>query len=208
MAQSPVYQCDMGAERRSLSGYWLWSGDNQLSFGHEPPAPYVPPQCRQIDACRRGAEMLHRHGQYYNSTYHGIFVPGFLGGYHGYYNETEIGRATPSLSAQIVFQELLHQPAPGPRAAEPVRSNQHTRIPLLGLVRHMVVPAELLILNITEEDHRLHPGTVARFVFNRGGTLHIGTFGVGMGILPVLNGTAAPEAWRNLDVGIAARLCR
>ena len=72
----------------------------------------------------------------------------------------------------------------------------------------MVVPAELLILKVTEEDHRLHPGTVVRFVFNRGGTLYIGTFGVGMGVLPVLNGTADPGAGRDLDVAIAARLCR
>lgn len=155
-----------------------------------------------------GADLLHQHGPRFNSSYNGIFVPGVLVGFHGYYNETEIASVGRTVSTAAVYEELLRRPTPAARVERPVRTGDRTRIPGLGAVRHVVVPSERMVLNITDDPHLLSPGAVVRFVFQRDGSVFIGSFGEGMGALPVLNGLGAPATWRAVDDDIAKRFCR
>ena len=137
-----------------------------------------------------------------------MFVPGILVGFHGYFNETVIGTVTSGLTADQVFTELRHLPTPAPRARQPVVTGDKTAIPQLGTVRHVVSVEDRVVVNITDNSHVLTPGAVVRFVFTRGPTILIGTFGEGMGALPIVNGLLAPPTWRDVDERIAKQLGR
>ncbi len=195
---------------RFTSGYWLWEGGGtRLHIGVEPAPTHIPPDCRSLDACARGHTLLGKHSPVrFNSTYEGIFVPGVLVGFHGYFNETIIGTTASGLTANQVYTELRHQPTPAARAKRPVTTGDKTFIPRLGTVRHVVAAEDRVVLNITDDSHALSPGAVVRFVFTRGGTILIGTFGEGMGMLPIVNGVLAPPTWRLVDENIAKQLGR
>lgn len=192
------------------SGYWLWEGgQTRLSPGFEPVPTYIPPDCRALDACALGHRLLAKHSPaQFNSTYRGLFVPGILVGFHGYFNETAIGTVASGLTADQVFTELRHRPTPAPRARRPVVTGDQTAIPRLGAVRHVVSVEDRVVVNITTNSHVLTPGAVVRFVFTRRGEILIGTFGEGMGALPVVNGLLAPPTWRSVDEAIAEQLGR
>lgn len=192
------------------SAYWLWQGGGtQLDIGVEPSPTYIPPDCRSSESCAQGHALLTKHSPVrFNSTYDGVFLPGGVVGFHGYFNETVIGTTAPGLTADRVFTELRHRPTPAARARQPVITGGRTFIPLLGTVRHIVAVEDRVVVNITEQSHALAPGVVVRFVLVRGRTIFIGTFGEGMGTLPVLNGLLAPSTWRSVDEEIAKQLNR
>jgi hypothetical protein len=77
-----------------------------------------------------------------------------------------------------------------------IKTGDHTSIPILGTVEHIVDSEKRIFTNVTTADHLLYPGTVEHMIEQEGTTIFLHTRGTGEGFLPWVNEFLSQRVWR------------
>lgn len=120
-------------------------------------------------------------------------------GYHTYEQDNKVVRVGDASEATI---EENYREEPYPTlgitggSLLPVTNGQVSNVPLLGSVVHYLVDDTNIIVNVTQEGHRLYPGVVVRELYERDGAYYISSSGIGNGPLGSLNVGLADWVWQ------------
>jgi hypothetical protein len=121
---------------------------------------------------------------------------------HRYKTETLVARLNPGEDESARKREaedlLILNPTPGPTTPA-TEGGTKNKIPLLGTVSSTVQPQTRAVINATEDDHLLAPGTVTSTIEQRGNKLYAVRDGEGSGILPRTNVWMAGPLWNLAD---------
>lgn len=112
--------------------------------------------------------------------------------FHGYVRSHWVGN-----DAQGLWDNLREHPAPHDLNAvgQVASTGSQTTIPRIGTVTHYVDDDNQFIANVTDPRHRLHPGTVFRFIDQRDDGYHIVTVGIGNGLGGSRNVSRSDQLW-------------
>ena len=146
-------------------------------------------------------------------------VRNWFSGDHRYENFTPVRTLTtheqdnPAPILQQAYQSLRNHAAPGAHGMEVTEEESGTdlAVTFLGTVNSVADNESLSLINTTQEDHMLHPGTVHRQVIQRDNVIGIRSIGLGNGLFPTFNTWFTPVVWRpvdnqiRLDINVGAR---
>jgi len=99
--------------------------------------------------------------------------------YHEYSVRTPICNKllNPNCNVETVYGALRRFPAPGATGQVQVNENDITNVAFLGSVYHLIYPDCPLLVNVTLDDHFLHPGKVIRAVMQNWHSVYVVTWG-------------------------------
>ncbi len=115
--------------------------------------------------------------------------------------------------ANLFDEGLLYGPAPTFRSSfgmvprsTPVKNGEVSFAFPVGDVTTFVYRNQWTIINVTNSEHMLDPGTITRSIYRSGSDLYIRTVGWGAGSAPALNNAGAPVIWQGVDMALLYRV--
>jgi hypothetical protein len=131
-------------------------------------------------------------------------------GSHQYQVHTPIARLQPSHDREARLHEAeqyqASAPTPGSSSLPATPAGTRNRIPWLGTVTSTHHAEPHRVVNVTHDDHLLHPGTVSGHIEERDGVIYSVRTGEGSGRFPSLNNWFSPLVWNAADHRLAERM--